>query len=66
MCPLSPAPPLRILDPQEAEELARSRGAWAELWRAIAREANADHLDETREDKEASAESAAKASPDTW
>ncbi len=61
MCPLSPAPPLRILDPQEAEELARSRGAWAELWRAIAREANADHLDETREDKEASAESAESA-----
>jgi hypothetical protein len=50
VCPLSPAPPLRILNPQEAEELAQNRGAWADLWRAIAREADADRLDESRDD----------------
>ena len=47
MCPLSPAPPLRILDPQEAEELARNRSTWAELWQAVAREMNSADCPET-------------------
>jgi hypothetical protein len=48
-----PAPPFRILDPQEAEELARNRGAWAELWQAITRECDA--ADETPPDDEETA-----------
>jgi hypothetical protein len=56
------APPLRILNPQEAQERARNRLAWGELWQAIAREANADHLDEPRDDDEkATAEDSAAA-----
>ena len=35
----------RPLPDAEAEELARNRGAWAELWQAIARET--DPADET-------------------
>ena len=53
------APALRILEPEEAEERARSRQAWGDLWCAIAREANADQLDEPRDDEEAPAESIA-------
>jgi hypothetical protein len=30
--------PLRILDPREADELARTREPWAEAWRAITRD----------------------------
>jgi hypothetical protein len=47
----APAPPFRILNPLEAEELVLHRGAWAELWQAIAREADA--ADETPPDDEA-------------
>ena len=53
MCPLSPAPPLRILDREAAEEAARNRRAWAELWQAIARESDA--ADETPPDDEETA-----------
>ena len=53
------APPLRILDPDAAEERARNRQAWGELWQAIAREADANRLDDLRDDEEAPAESAA-------
>jgi hypothetical protein len=53
VCPRDPAPPLRILDPQEAEDLARNRGAWAELWQAIACETVA--ADETPPDDEETA-----------
>jgi hypothetical protein len=48
-----PAPRLRILDRGEAEERARDRQGWADLWRAIAREADA--ADETPTDDEESA-----------
>jgi hypothetical protein len=48
MLSLSPAPPLRILDPEEAEAGARDREAWADLWQAIARETDA--ADETPPD----------------
>ena len=53
MLPPSPAPPLRILEPDVAEERARNRRAWAELWRAIAGEADADRLDDSRDDEQA-------------
>jgi hypothetical protein len=56
-----PAPPLRILDPDVAEERARNRQAWGELWRAIAREADADCTDEPRGDEKATAEDSAAA-----
>ena len=62
MLPLSaalPVAPLRILASEEADERVRNREAWADLWQAIAREADADHLDESRDDEEAPAESAA-------
>jgi hypothetical protein len=53
VCPLSPAPTLRILDPHEAEELARNRSAWAELWQAIARETDAADCPETDDEETA-------------
>jgi hypothetical protein len=37
----NPAPTLRILDPEAAEQVARNRQAWAQLWKAIAREPDA-------------------------
>ena len=37
-----PVAKLRILAPEEADERARNREAWADLWRAIVREANAE------------------------
>jgi hypothetical protein len=46
------APPLRILDPQEAEERVRARQSWIDLWRAIASEVDADLVDELRDDDE--------------
>ena len=45
-----PAPPMRILDSDAAEERARNRQAWGELWQAIAREADADCLNEPRDE----------------
>jgi hypothetical protein len=51
--------PLRILDPDAAEERARNRQMWADLWQAIAYEANADRLDDARDDEEVPAETAA-------
>jgi hypothetical protein len=48
---LVPTP--RILDPEAAEEVARNRQAWAEIWQAIAREA--DTADETAPDDEETA-----------
>jgi hypothetical protein len=39
-------PVLRILNPRETEEHARNRQAWGDIWCAIAREADADRLDE--------------------
>jgi len=51
-------PLLRILDPEAAEERARNRRAWVDLWKAIARETDADRLDEPRDNEEA-ADSAA-------
>jgi hypothetical protein len=53
------APLFRILDPEVAEEQARNRQAWADLWRAIAREAGTDRSDQPRDDDEEPAESAA-------
>jgi hypothetical protein len=53
-----PAAPLRILDPQEAEERERTRQSWVDLWRAIACEVDADPLDETRDDGDETADSA--------
>ena len=45
--------PIRILDREAAEEAARNRRAWAELWQAIARETGA--ADETPPDDEEAA-----------
>jgi hypothetical protein len=53
------APALRILDPEEAEECARNRQAWGDLWCAIARELDADPLDDPRNDEKATAEDSA-------
>ena len=54
-----PTPPLRLLDAEAAEERARHRQAWADLWQAISRETDADRLDEPRDDEEVPAEPAA-------
>jgi hypothetical protein len=56
---LSPAPVLHILDPDAAQEHARNRQTWSDLWRAIASEVDADRTDEPRDDEEAPAETAA-------
>ena len=55
----SPAALLRILAPEEAEERARNREAWADLWQAIAREADADAPREPRDDETTAEDSAA-------
>ena len=54
-----PLVPLRILAPEEADERVRNREAWADVWQAVAREADADRKDEPRADEEAPAETAA-------
>jgi hypothetical protein len=38
--------PARLLTPDEAEARLRARQPWADLWRVIAREADADRLDD--------------------
>jgi hypothetical protein len=54
------APALRVITDAEAvESLACDREAWADLWQAIARETSAGHLDESRNDEEVPAETAA-------
>jgi hypothetical protein len=53
------APPLRILDPEEADERAHNRQTWSDFWQAIARESGTDQSDEPCNDEEVPADSAA-------
>jgi hypothetical protein len=70
VCLLSPAPPLRILDAETAEEVARNREAWADLWRNLARETDAadcpendDRPDETESDGDPERDAALRIAP---